>query len=329
MADFRTVWMRGLGMAVPPRVVTNADLEKIVDTSDEWIIQMTGIKERRFADEDTATSDLAAEAGRAALEQAGVDPLDIDMIVVGTATPDMFFPSTACLVQDKLGATNSFAYDMSAACSGFIYGLVIAKQFIVAGTIETALVIGAEVLSKYMDMTDRNTCVLFGDGAGAAVVQGCDPPRGLVDQYMRCDGSLGDLLKFPAGGSRMPASEETVRNGQHYIKMQGKQVYVNAVKAMSDSVAKVLEQQGLTGSDVDLLVPHQANIRIITSIADRLGLPMEKVYVNIDRFGNTSAASIPIALAEARENGLLKEGMLVQMVAFGAGFTWGSALYRW
>jgi 3-oxoacyl-[acyl-carrier-protein] synthase-3 len=318
-----------MGMCVPSRVMTNDDFAEIVDTSDEWITQMTGIKERRFTEGDTATSDLAAEASRRALEGAGVDPADVDMVLVGTATPDMFFPSTACLVQAKIGARNAFAYDMSAGCTGFIYGLVIAEQFVASGTIETALVVGAENLSKFMDMTDRNTCVLFGDGAGAAVVRSCEPPRGLVTHYLGSDGSLGKLLEFPAGGSRMPTTHETVESRLHYIKMDGRKVYVNAVRAMGDSILKALDLAGLTGDDLDILFPHQANIRIITSVAERAGMPMEKVYVNIDRYGNTSAASIPIAMVEAIEAGRLREGMLAGLVAFGAGFTWGAALIRW
>ncbi|MBM3307667.1 MAG: ketoacyl-ACP synthase III [Candidatus Eisenbacteria bacterium] len=319
----------GLGTYVPPRVVTNDDFSKTVETSDEWITQMTGIKERHFVDGDTASSDLAALAGKVALERAGVDPPDVDMVLVATSTPDMFFPCTACLAQDKVGAKNAFAYDVSAGCSGFIYGLVIAHQFIAAGTIETALVIGAETLSRFADMTDRNTCVLFGDGAGAAVVQGCDAPRGLLAYHLGGDGKLGDLLKFPAGGTKMPASHETVDARLHYIKMNGRQVYANAVKAMSDSTLRVLEKAGLSGADVDLFFPHQANIRIMEAVAERARLPMEKVFVNIDRYGNTSAASIPIALDEAVTQGRLTEGMLIGMVAFGTGFTWGAALMRW
>ncbi len=316
-------------MYVPPKIMTNDYYAGIVDTSDEWITQMTGIKERRHTEGDVATSDLAVEASRTALESAGVDGADVDMVLVATATPDTFFPSTACLVQFRIGAKKAFAYDMAAGCSGFVYGLVIAEQFIAAGTIETALVLGAENLSKLADMTDRKTCVLFGDGAGAAVLRPSDPGRGLLTHYLGSDGSLGDLLKLPAGGSKMPATHETVDRRLHYIKMEGPKVYVNAVRAMGDSVVRVLEQAGLTGDDLDILFPHQANIRIITSVAERAGLPMEKVYVNIDRYGNTSAASIPIAMAEAIETGRLREGMLAGVVAFGSGFTWGAALIRW
>jgi 3-oxoacyl-[acyl-carrier-protein] synthase-3 len=325
----RNACIAGMGVSLPPRVMTNDDFAKIVDTSDEWITQMTGIKERRFTEGDTATSDLAAEASVRALESAGLDASQVDMVVVGTATPDMLFPSTACLVQAKIGAKNAFAYDMSAGCTGFIYGLVIAEQFVISGSVDTALVVGAENLTKFMDMSDRNTCVLFGDGAGAAVVRPCEPPRGLITHHLGSDGTLGSLLEFPAGGSRMPATHETVESGLHHIKMEGRKVYVNAVRAMGDSILKVLDQAGLTGDDLDILFPHQANIRIITSVAERARMPMEKVYVNIDRYGNTSAASIPIAMVEAIESGRLREGMLAGLVAFGAGFTWGAALIRW
>jgi 3-oxoacyl-[acyl-carrier-protein] synthase-3 len=330
MAECRkNAYVAGMGAYVPDKVMTNDDFADIVDTSDEWITQMTGIKERRFTEGDVATSDLAAEASRRALESAGVNAADVDMVLVGTATPDMFFPSTACLVQAKIGAKDAFAYDMAAGCTGFIYGLVIAEQFVSAGTVDTALVIGAENLSKFMDMTDRNTCVLFGDGAGAAVVRACDPPKGLVTHCLGSDGSLGSLLEFPAGGSRMPTTHETVDKRLHYIKMEGRKVYVNAVKAMGDSILRALDQAGLKGDDLDILFPHQANVRIITSVAERAGMPMDKVYVNIEKYGNTSAASIPLAMVEAIEAGRLREGMLAGLVAFGAGFTWGAALIRW
>ena len=328
-SEKKNVRISGLGMSVPDKVLTNDELAEMVDTSDEWITQMTGIKERRIADENTASSDMAIAAAKQALERAGVDGADIEMIVVATATPDTLFPSTSCQVQNGIGARNAFAYDIAAACSGFIFGLVQAQKFILSGSVKTALVIGAETLTSVTDFEDRNTCVLFGDGAGAAVVTACEPPKGLLDYYLRCDGSLGNYIILPAGGSRKPASHETVDERLHYIKMKGRQVYVNASKAMSDSVLTVLEQQGLTGEDLDLLFPHQANIRIIQSVAEKAGMPMEKVFVNIHKYGNTSAASIPIALTEAYEQGLLKEGMLIGMVAFGSGFTWGSALIRW
>ena len=253
----------------------------------------------------------------------------VTMVLVATATPDMFFPSTACLVQAKIDAKDAFAYDMAAGCSGFIYGLVMAEQFVARGTIDTALVIGAENLTKFMDMTDRNTCVLFGDGAGAAVVRACDPPKGLVTHYLGSDGSLGKLLEFPAGGARMPTTHETIDDRLHYIKMEGRKVYVNAVRAMGDSVVRVLDQAGYTGDDLVILFPHQANIRIITSVAERAGTPMEKVFVNIDKYGNTSAAAIPVALCEALESGRAKEGDTLVLVGFGGGLTWGSSLIRW
>jgi 3-oxoacyl-[acyl-carrier-protein] synthase-3 len=325
----KNAFIAGMGMYVPPKVMTNDDFAEIVETSDEWITQMTGIKERHFTEGDVATSDLAAEAAKRAMEAAGVTADEIELILVATASPDMFFPSTACLVQAKIGATGAFAYDMGAGCTGFIYGIVIATQFIRAGAVSTALVIGAENLSKFMDMTDRNTCVLFGDGAGAAVLRPCDRPRGLVDHILGADGRLGSLLELPAGGSRMPASHETVDGRLHYIKMEGRKVYVNAVRAMGDSVVQVLEKAGFTGDDLDLLFPHQANVRIIQSVAERAKTPMEKVVVNIQRYGNTSAASIPIAITDAIAEGRLREGMLIGMVAFGAGFTWGAALIRW
>jgi len=318
-----------LGMYVPPKVMTNDDFAGIVDTSDEWITQMTGIKERHFVEGDVATSDLATRAAEDALERAGVAASDVEMILVATATPDMFFPSTACLTQAKIGAENAFAFDISAGCSGFIYGMTVVDQFIRAGTVETALVIGAETLTRFTDMTDRNTCVLFGDGAGAAVVRPADSSRGLVDHFVQSDGRLGHLLTLPAGGTRTPASHETVDARLHYIKMEGRKIYVNAVKKMADSIICVLEQQGLSGSDLDILFPHQANTRIITSVAERAGLPMERVFVNIHKYGNTSAASIPIAMYEAEQEGRLESGMLAGMVAFGAGFTYGAALVKW
>ncbi len=325
----KRAYIAGVGMSVPDRVVTNEDFTQIVDTSDEWITQMTGIKERRYTDENTATSDLAIPASRLALERAGVEGSDVDAIIVATATPDTLFPSTACLIQEAIGAKEAFAYDIAAACAGFIFGVVQAQSYIATGIAETVLVVGAECLTKITDSTDRNTCVLFGDGAGAAVIQGCDPPRGLVDHFLKCDGSLSDYIIQPAGGSRLPASHETVDQKLHTIKMKGRKVYVNASKAMADAVVLLLERQNLTGDDLDLLFPHQANIRIIQSVAKQAGMPMERVFVNIHKYGNTSAASVPIALAEAFEQGLLKEGMLIGMVAFGSGFTWGSALFRW
>jgi len=327
----RRAYISGIGMCVPERVMTNEEFEARtdIDTSDEWITQMTGIKERRYVADEDATSDLAIPAVRLALERAGVEGADVDAIIVGTATPDTYFPSTACLIQNAIGARKAFAYDIAAACSGFIFGLVQAESYIRTGFAKNVVVVGAETLTRITNFSDRNTCVLFGDGAGAAVVQGSDSDRGLVDTFLKCDGRLSDYIIERAGGSRMPASHETVDQNLHTIDMQGRRVFVNANKAMSDSVVLLLERQGLTGDDLDILFPHQANIRIIQSVAEKAGLPMEKVYVNIHKYGNTSAASIPIAMAEAYEEGRLKEGMLVGMVAFGSGFTWGSALVRW
>ena len=327
--SLKRAYIAGVGMSVPDRIVTNDYFTEIVDTSDEWITQMTGIKERRYTDENTATSDLAIPASRLALERAGVEGSDVDAIIVATATPDTPFPSTACLIQNAIGAKEAFAYDIAAACAGFIFGVVQAQSYIASGIAETVLVVGGECLTKITDFTERTTCVLFGDGAGAVVMRGCDPPRGLVDHFLKCDGSLSDYIIQPAGGSRLPPSHETVDQRLHSIKMKGRKVYVNASKAMADAVVLLLERQGLTGDDLDLLFPHQANIRIIQSVAKQAGMPMEKVFVNIHKYGNTSAASVPIALAEAYEEGLLKEGMLIGMVAFGSGFTWGSALFRW
>ncbi|MEO0094606.1 MAG: beta-ketoacyl-ACP synthase III [candidate division WOR-3 bacterium] len=321
-------YIAGLGIYVPEKILTNFDLEKIVDTSDEWIRTRSGIKERHIADENTATSDLAVIAAKKAIENAGIKPEDIDAVILGTATPDMLFPSTACLVQSQIGARQVMSFDISAGCSGFLYGLGIADSMIKNGY-DNILVIGAEALSKVMDFTDRATCVLFGDGAGAAIVKKSnDINRGIIATYFAADGSDWKLLYQPAGGSRIPASEESVKNRLHYIKMEGNEVFKLAVRAMIESAIKTLERANLTSADVALLIPHQANIRIIEATAKRLNIPMERVYVNLDKYGNTSAASIPIALTEALTEGRIKKGDCVLMVAFGAGFTWGGVLLR-
>ncbi|MCX7994682.1 MAG: ketoacyl-ACP synthase III [candidate division WOR-3 bacterium] len=321
-------YIAGIGIYVPEKVLTNFDLEKIVETSDEWIRTRTGIRERRIVDENTATSDLAVIAAKRAIEDAGVKPGAIDAIILGTATPDMLFPSTACIVQSKIGARKVMAFDISAGCSGFLYGLGIADAMIKNGY-DNILVIGAEALSKVMDFTDRATCVLFGDGAGAAVVKkNNDDESGIISSYFASDGSDWKLLHQPAGGSRIPASEESVKKRLHYIKMEGNEVFKLAVRAMIESAIETLKKANLSPKDIALLIPHQANIRIIEATAKRLDIPMEKVYVNLDRYGNTSAASIPIALAEARAEGRIKKGDYVLMVAFGAGFTWGGLLMR-
>jgi len=319
----------GTGSFTPARVLTNLDLEKIVETSDEWIVARTGIKERRICEDGTAASDLALEASKKAMEEAGVRPEDIDMILLGTITPDYLLPSAACILQDKLGVKNAAVMDIAAACSGFIYGLSIAKAFIQVGQYKTILVIGVEILSKVTDWTDRNTCVLFGDGAGAAVVQASNEDKGILQTYLSGDGSLANLLHISIGGSKIPLTKENYDLGQQYIKMEGSEVFKSAVRAMGDAADKVIKKAGLKHQDISLLIPHQANIRIIEATAKRIKLPLEKVYVNIDKYGNTSSASIPIALDEARKEGLIKKGDYTVLVAFGGGFTWGSALIKW
>jgi len=325
----RAAGIIGLGTCVPDKVLTNKDLEKIVDTSDAWITERTGIRERRMADADTATSDLATKAAERALADARVGAGEIDLIIVATATPDMFFPSTACLVQANLGAAGAAAFDLAAGCSGFVYGIVVASQMVKAGLYKKILVVGAETLTKICDWTDRNTCVLFGDGAGAAVIAETKAGCGIIGANLGADGAGGDLLKLPAGGSRLPVSAETVANRQHYIHMNGNEVFKFAVKIMGESAIKALENAGLTPADVDFLIPHQANLRIIQSAAKRLKLPMDKVVVNVDRYGNTSAASIPIALREALDAGRVKDGDTLVAVGFGAGLTWAACVIKW
>lgn len=319
----------GTGSAVPDRILTNLDLEKMVDTSDEWITTRTGIKERRIASADEFTSTLATRAAQNALQMAGVSPADLDMIIVATVTPDYPFPSTATLLQNNLGATNASAFDVSAACSGFIYALSIVDKFIRTGTIKTALVVGAEVLSRIVDWSDRNSCLLFGDGAGAAVIRGEEGTCGVLDTYMKSDGSHWDLLYQAAPGSRNPVSQTVIDDRLAFIRMQGNEVFKLAVRAMEEAALKVLSAGNMTASDVDLFIPHQANRRIIDAIGKRLEVPDEKVYVNIERFGNTSSASIPIALDEANRKGVLKPGNLLLLDAFGGGLAWGAVTVRW
>lgn len=319
----------GIGAYVPKGILTNKDLEKIVDTSDEWITTRTGIQERRIAAEKETASDLALEAAKIALKRAGVRARNLDYIIFATATPDMLFPSAACVLQHKLGAKHAACFDIAAGCSGFIYALSIAEKYIASGDANHILVVGAEVLSRIVDWSDRTTCVLFGDGAGAAVISAMEGDRGIISTIIKSDGSYGDLLKLPGGGSLYPASHETVDNKLHYIKMQGNEVFKKAVKAMEDIAAEILEKNGFEGKDVDLLVPHQANLRIISAVQKRVNIPENRTYVNIHKYGNTSAASIPIALYEASERGFLRERDLVLCVAFGAGFTWGAGLIRW
>ncbi|WP_405001232.1 beta-ketoacyl-ACP synthase III [Geochorda subterranea] len=321
------IW--GTGSAAPERVLTNFDLERMVETSDEWIRTRTGIRERRICDEQTATSDLAMQAARRAMEAAGVAPEAIGLVVVATVTPDMAFPSTANLVQHGLGIKGAAAFDLAAACSGFLYGLDVAASAIQSGRVRHALVIGAECLSKITDYTDRSTCVLFGDGAGAVVLGPVSEGHGILASQLGSDGAYGDLLCLPAGGSRRPASERTVAERLHYIKMQGNEVFKIAVRTMGEAAEQALRQAGLGVDQVRYLIPHQANIRIIDAAAKRLGIPEERVVVNIDRYGNTSAASIGIALDETARAGKLADGDVVVMVAFGGGLTWGATVVRW
>jgi 3-oxoacyl-[acyl-carrier-protein] synthase III len=320
----------GTGSYVPARVLTNADLEKLVDTSDEWIVTRTGISERHIASDEEATSDLAYHAAQAALEAAGLDPGDLDMILVATATPDMFFPSTACILQDRLGARRAGGLDVSAACSGFIYGLGVANGLIRAGTARTVLLLGADTLTKVVNWQDRNTCVLFGDGAGAVVLRADEGERGVLSVHLYADGSKGSLLILPGGGSRHPVSQAVLDAGLTKIQMNsGNEVFKLAVRAMEDAALTALKQNGLDVGDVDFIISHQANMRIISALGQRLGLPDHKVIVNLQRVGNTSAASIPLALDEAVRDGRVKAGHLVLLCAFGGGLTWASSLIRW
>ncbi len=323
----RMVGIKGIGSYVPPKILTNADLEKIVDTSDEWVFTRTGIRERHIADPDVATSDISFEAAKIALASAHLAPEDIELIIVATVTPDMFFPATACILQDKLGAKCP-GFDLSAGCSGFIYALSVGAQFVANRTYDNVLVVGAEVLSKITDWQDRSTCVLFGDGA-SAVVLGPVERGGFKSFVLGADGSGGKLLEIPAGGSRLPASCETVSQRLHYIKMNGREVFKFAVKIMGETALEAIEKAGLHPSDIDLFIPHQANIRIIESAAERLNLPMDKVFINLDRYGNTSSASVGIALNEALLLGKIKEGSKIVMVGFGAGLTWGACVLEW
>jgi 3-oxoacyl-[acyl-carrier-protein] synthase III len=319
-----------LATYVPPRVLTNADLEKMVDTNDEWILQRTGIRERHLVDPGVATSDLAAEAAREAIARAGLTPSDIDFIVVGTTTPDMLFPSTACLLQAKIGAVNAWGYDLFAACSGFTYALTTAAQFVACGGSRHALVVGADVMSSIIDYTDRATCVIFGDGAGAAVVEASDDPDvGIIDFENYIDGTGGQALCMPAGGSLRPASLETVAQRLHYVKQDGQAVFRFAVRNTEEACRRILNRNGVKPSEIDLLVSHQANRRIIQLAAEKLELPLEKVIINIEKFGNTTAATIPLALNDAVQDCRLKRGDLVLLVSVGAGFTVGSVLLRW
>lgn len=327
--EVRGVTIAGTGMYVPERVLTNHDLERMVDTSDEWIRERTGILERRIAAPDQASSDLALQAARRALDMAGVKATDLDQIIVATTTPDRVLPSCACTLQVGLGATRAASYDMFAACTGFVFGLGLAQGLIGSGVADTVLLVGVETLSRIVDYTDRNTCVLFGDGAGAAVLKPCAPGDGLLAIDMHSDGQLGDVLEVAAGGSLLPASADTVRDRKHFISMRGKKLFPFAVRSMDESLRIVLDRAGLAPKDLELVIPHQANQRIIDAVRERLDLPEEKVVANIERYGNTSSASIPISLDEVVRAGRLKVGDHLGMCAFGGGATWGAALMRW
>ena len=319
-----------LATYVPPRLLTNADLEKMVETSDEWILQRTGIRERHIVEPGVATSDLAVEAARTAIERAGLTPADIDFIVVGTTTPDMIFPSTACLVQHKLGATSAWGFDLFAACSGFTYAVTTAAQMVATGASKHALVIGADVMSSIIDYTDRATCVIFGDGAGAAVLSPAEEGEpSIIDFCHLTDGTGGPALQMPAGGSRLPASHETVNQKLHYVKQDGQTVFKFAVRMTEEISRRILDRNKLTPDDLDLFVSHQANRRIIEAGTSRLGVDPNKVVINLESYGNTTAATIPLALADARKDGRLKKGDLVLLASVGAGFTVGSVLLRW
>jgi len=326
----RRAAIKSLATYVPPRLLTNADLEKLVDTTDEWIMQRTGIRERHIVDPGVATSDLAKEAALEAIRRAGLTPPDIDLIIVGTVTPDMLFPSTACLVQDKIGATNAWGFDLSAACSAFTYALTVGSQMVAAGAATNVLVVGADVMSSIIDYTDRATCVLYGDGAGAVVLGVSDDPAiGILDFEHHVDGSGGPSLCMPAGGSRRPASQATVDERLHFVKQEGQAVFKFAVRNTGEICERLLQRNGVTAADLDLFVSHQANRRIIMSAAERIGMPEDKVIINIDRFGNTTAATIPLALNDALTSGRLKKGDLILLASVGAGFTVGSVLVRW
>ncbi|MFQ3225632.1 MAG: 3-oxoacyl-[acyl-carrier-protein] synthase-3 [Lentimonas sp.] len=327
----QSVTILGTGSYAPTNIVTNDDMAKIVETSDEWIRSRSGIGARHFAAKDESTSDMACIAAQRAIDAAGIERSEIDLIIVATMTPDMPFPSTACLVQSKLGLPNVTTFDMQAACSGFVYALSVANSMLLSGNFNKALVIGAEKMSGILDFEDRTTCVLFGDGAGAAVLsrEATTDKVGILGVISGADGSNPSLLQQPAGGSAMPASTETIANRQHFLKMNGKEIFKSAVRVMGQASTDIIEQQGYTSEDLSLVIPHQANMRIIDSLAKRLKIPMDKFHNNLDRYGNTSAASVPIALDEAYRAGRIQSGDLILLVAFGAGLTWASTLIKW
>ncbi len=329
MSTLPRVKISALGTYVPPRLLTNADLEKMVETTDQWIMERVGIRERHLVDKGVATSDLAVEAAKKALAERGIAPSDLDAILVATVTPDMFFPATACLVQHKLGAKNVWGCDLSAACSAFLYAVQVGAQFVASGAHKKVLVIGADVMSSIIDYTDRATCVIFGDGAGAVLLEPADDSLGLIDFVHEVDGSGGCALYMPGGGSLHPSTHETVDQKMHYVHQDGGAVFKFAVRKMADLCQQILERNNLKGTDIDAFIPHQANRRIITATADRVGLRPESVIINIDRFGNTTAGTIPLAMETARQEGKLKKGSLVLLASVGAGFTVGATLLRW
>jgi 3-oxoacyl-[acyl-carrier-protein] synthase III len=326
----RRAKISALGTYVPPRVLTNADFEKMVDTNDKWIVERTGIRERHVLEKGKGTSDMAVEAAKICLAERGIDPTEVEAIIVATVTPDMLFPSTACLVQDKLGAKGAWGFDISAACSGFVYALQVGAKLVESGAHSKVLVIGADTMTSILDYTDRATCILFGDGAGAVLLEpAAEDELGLIDFVHEIDGSGGCSLSMPGGGSLNPSSAETVAKKMHYVHQDGQAVYKYAVRKMSEITEKVLGRSGITGADLGCFIPHQANKRIILSTAERLGMPLERVVINIDRYGNTTAATIPLAMHTAREEGRLKKNDLVLLASVGAGFTAGASLLRW
>ncbi len=324
----KKVGIIGVGKYLPEKILSNNDLEKMVDTSDEWITTRTGIKTRHLVSDGQASSDLAINAAKEALEDAGILAEDLDLIIVATITPDMEFPSTACFLQRGLGAKKAASFDVSAACSGFVYALVTAQQFLLCGTYKNALIVGSEVLSSITDWQDRNTCVLFGDGAGAAVLAPV-ASGGIISTYLGSDGTLSDLLMLPGGGSRIPATHKSIDNRLHYIKMRGNELYKLAVKIMVNSAREAIKLAGLESKDVDWVIPHQANVRILMSMANKLGISQEKIYLNIDKYGNMSSASTAIALCEAIKSGCIKKGNIVLIDAFGGGLVWGACVIKW
>lgn len=324
----KAVGIIGVGEYLPKKVLTNQDLEKMVDTSDEWIITRTGIRERRLAAKSEATSDLAVNAARQALNNAALKPLALELIITATITPDMQFPSVSCIVQGSLGATKAVCFDISAACAGFVYALIVAQQFIARGVYKNALIIGSETLSSITDWKDRNTCILFGDGAGAAVIAPVRTP-GILSTHLGSNGCMADLLMIPGGGSRNPSSHDTVNKKMHYIKMRGNELFKLAVKIMAEAANEALHKAGLACKDVDCFIPHQANMRILLAVAKKLGLDSKKIYMNIDKYGNMSSASTAVALCEAVKFGMIKKGSIVLLDAFGAGLVWGACLIKW